>query len=67
MAQQVQDEHYKDLEAMTMDFAVAVNEEVHALAKAGADVIQLDEPWLRNNPEAAKKFAVKAIDRALPD
>ncbi len=65
MAQQVQDEHYKDLEAMTMDFAIAVNEEVHALAKAGADVIQLDEPWLRNNPEAAKKFAVKAIDRAL--
>ena len=58
MAQQVVDEHYKDLEAMTMDFAAAVNQEVHALAKAGADVIQLDEPWLRNNPEAAKKFAV---------
>ena len=65
MAQQVQDEHYNDLEAMTMDFAVAVNEEVRALEKAGADVIQLDEPWLRNNPEAARKFAVKAIDRAL--
>jgi 5-methyltetrahydropteroyltriglutamate--homocysteine methyltransferase len=65
MAQQVADDHYKDLEAMTMDFAIAVNQEVHALAKAGADVIQLDEPWLRNNPEAAKKFAVKAIDRAL--
>ncbi len=65
MAQQVVDEHYKDLEAMTMAFAAAVNQEVHALAKAGADVIQLDEPWLRNNPDAAKKFAVKAIDRAL--
>ena len=65
MAQQVMDEHYKDLEAMTMDFAIAVNEEVHALAAAGADVIQLDEPWLRNNPDAAKRFAVKAIDRAL--
>ena len=65
MAQQVVDEHYKDLEAMTMAFAAAVNQEVHALAKAGADVIQLDEPWLRNNPEAAKKFAVKAIDAAL--
>ena len=65
MAQQVLDEHYKDLEAMTMDFAVAVNEEVHALAAAGADVIQLDEPWLRNNPDAARRFAVKAIDRAL--
>lgn len=65
MAQQVVDEHYKDLEAMTMAFAAAVNQEVHALANAGADVIQLDEPWLRNNPDAARRFAVKAIDRAL--
>jgi 5-methyltetrahydropteroyltriglutamate--homocysteine methyltransferase len=65
MAQQVVDEHYDDLEAMTMDFAAAVNREVHALAEAGADVIQLDEPWLRNNPDAAKRFAVKAIDAAL--
>jgi 5-methyltetrahydropteroyltriglutamate--homocysteine methyltransferase len=67
MAQQVVDEHYRDLEAMTMDFAAAVNQEVHALAEAGADVIQLDEPWLRNDPEAARRFAVKAIDRALAD
>ena len=65
MAQQVVDEHYKDLEAMTMAFADAVNQEVRALEKAGADVIQLDEPWLRNNPDAARRFAVKAIDRAL--
>ncbi|MGE0627759.1 MAG: 5-methyltetrahydropteroyltriglutamate--homocysteine methyltransferase [Hyphomicrobiaceae bacterium] len=65
MAQQVVDEHYRDLEALTMAFAAAVNREVHALAAAGADLIQLDEPWLRNNPEAAREFAVKAIDRAL--
>ncbi len=65
MAQQVVDEHYRDLEALTMDFAAAVNQELHALVAAGADVIQLDEPWLRNNPEAARKFAVRAIDRAL--
>ena len=65
MAQQVVDEHYRDLEAMTMAFAAAVNQEVHALANAGADVIQLDEPWLRNNPDAARRFAVKAIDAAL--
>ena len=65
MAQQVVDEHYKDLEAMTMAFAAAVNQEVRALEKAGADVIQLDEPWLRNNPDAARRFAVKAIDKAL--
>lgn len=65
MAQQVVDEHYRDLEAMTMAFADAVNQEVRALAAAGADVIQLDEPWLRNNPDAARRFAVTAIDRAL--
>lgn len=65
MGQQVKDEFYKDAEAMCMDYAVAVNEEAHALVKAGADVIQLGEPWLRNNPEEAKRYAVKAINRAL--
>jgi 5-methyltetrahydropteroyltriglutamate--homocysteine methyltransferase len=48
-----------------MDYAAAVNEEAHDLVKAGADVIQLDEPWLRNNPEEARRYAVKAINRAL--
>jgi 5-methyltetrahydropteroyltriglutamate--homocysteine methyltransferase len=65
MSQQAQDAFYKDDEAMTMDFAVAVNEELRDLEKAGADVIQLDEPWLRNSPEKAKRYAVKAINRAL--
>ncbi|MEA2870308.1 MAG: 5-methyltetrahydropteroyltriglutamate--homocysteine methyltransferase [Hyphomicrobiales bacterium] len=65
MTQQVKNEHYKDLEELAMDFAAAVNEEARDLQKAGADVIQLDEPWLRNDPEAAKRFAVKAINRAL--
>lgn len=65
MGQQVKDEYYKDAEAMCMDYAAAVNEEAHELVKAGADVIQLDEPWLRNNPEEAKRYAVKAINRAL--
>lgn len=65
MGQQVKDEFYKDAEAMCMDYAVAVNEEAHDLVKAGADVIQLDEPWLRNNPEEAKRYAVRVIDRAL--
>ncbi|MPZ30560.1 MAG: 5-methyltetrahydropteroyltriglutamate--homocysteine methyltransferase [Rhodospirillales bacterium] len=67
MGQQVKDEFYKDAEAMCMDYAAAVNEEAHELVKAGADVIQLDEPWLRNNPEEAKRYAVKVIDRALKD
>jgi 5-methyltetrahydropteroyltriglutamate--homocysteine methyltransferase len=65
MTQQAKNEFYKDQEELAMDFAVAVNEEARDLQAAGADVIQLDEPWLRNDPDAAKRFAVKAIDRAL--
>jgi 5-methyltetrahydropteroyltriglutamate--homocysteine methyltransferase len=65
MSQQAKDEYYNDAEAMAMDMAVAVNEEVHALVRAGADVIQLDEPWVRNDPEAARRYAVKTINRAL--
>ncbi len=42
-----------------------MNAEAHDLQAAGADVIQLDEPWLRNDPEAAKRFAIPAINRAL--
>jgi 5-methyltetrahydropteroyltriglutamate--homocysteine methyltransferase len=65
MSQQAKNEFYKDEEEMVMDYAIAVNAEARALQMAGADVIQLDEPWLRNDPEAAKRVAVKAIDRAL--
>ena len=65
MSQQAMDEHYRDDEAMAMDMAAVVNAEAHDLVRAGADVIQLDEPWVRNNPEAARRYAVKAINRAL--
>jgi 5-methyltetrahydropteroyltriglutamate--homocysteine methyltransferase len=65
MGQQAHDEHYKDAEALAMDMAAAVNEEALDLVRAGADVIQLDEPWVRNNPEEARRYAVKAINRAL--
>jgi 5-methyltetrahydropteroyltriglutamate--homocysteine methyltransferase len=65
MGQQVKNEFYRDAEEMCMDYAAAVNEEAHDLVKAGADVIQLDEPWLRNNPQEARRYAVKAINRAL--
>ncbi|HEY7662104.1 MAG TPA: 5-methyltetrahydropteroyltriglutamate--homocysteine methyltransferase [Xanthobacteraceae bacterium] len=65
MAQQAKNEFYRDDDELVMDFAAAVNAEAHDLVAAGADVIQLDEPWLRNDPEAAKRIAVKAIDRAL--
>jgi len=65
MAQQAKNEFYADADGLVMDLAAAVNEEVHDLVAAGADVIQLDEPWLRNDPDAAKRIAVKAINRAL--
>jgi 5-methyltetrahydropteroyltriglutamate--homocysteine methyltransferase len=65
MAQQASNEFYRDVEEMAMDFAAAVNEEARDLQAAGADVIQLDEPWLRNDPEGARRYAVPAIDRAL--
>ena len=65
MSQQAKNEHYKDEEEMAMAFAAAVNAEALDLQKAGADVIQLDEPWVRNNPELARRYAVKAINRAL--
>jgi 5-methyltetrahydropteroyltriglutamate--homocysteine methyltransferase len=65
MAQQAKNEFYRDVEELAMDFAAAVNAEARELEAAGADVIQLDEPWLRNDPEGAKRFAVPAINRAL--
>ena len=65
MGQQAKNEFYRDDEEMAMDFAEAVNAEARDLQNAGADVIQLDEPWLRNDPAAAKRYAVRAINRAL--
>ncbi|MFN0298909.1 MAG: hypothetical protein ACKVQU_00995 [Burkholderiales bacterium] len=65
MAQQSQNEWYGDVEVMIMDLAAVVNEELRDLQAAGADVIQIDEPWLRNDPDAAKRYAVQAINRAL--
>jgi 5-methyltetrahydropteroyltriglutamate--homocysteine methyltransferase len=65
MTQQAQDDHYQDEEALAMAFAAAVNEEMKDLRKAGADVIQLDEPWLQARPDRAARYGVKAINRAL--
>jgi len=65
MSQQAKNEFYKDDEELAMAFAEAVNAEARDLEQAGADVIQLDEPWVRNNPDSAKRYAVKAINRVL--
>jgi 5-methyltetrahydropteroyltriglutamate--homocysteine methyltransferase len=65
MAQQAQNDFYKDEEELIMAYAAAVNEEARDLKAAGADVIQLDEPYLQARPEKAMRYGVKAIDRAL--
>ena len=65
MAQQAQDDYYRDEEALALAYAAAVNEELRDLKAAGADVLQLDEPWLQARPEAAARYGVKAINRAL--
>jgi 5-methyltetrahydropteroyltriglutamate--homocysteine methyltransferase len=65
MAQQAQDDHYGDERALALAYAEAVNEELHDLKAAGADVVQIDEPYLQARPEAARAYAVEAIDRAL--
>src|SRR5450432_1692080 len=65
MSQQARNEFYKDDEELAMALAAAVNAEALELQKAGADVIQLDEPWVRQDPAAARRYAVKAINRAL--
>jgi len=56
MSQQAKNEFYSDEEELAMAFAEAVNAEALDLQKAGADIIQLDEPWVRNNPELAKRL-----------
>src|ERR1700753_139790 len=48
-----------------MDYAVAVNQELRALKATGVDVIQLDEPWVRTAPDQARRYGIKAINRAL--
>ena len=65
LSQQAKNEFYGDDEELAMAMAAAVNAEALELQNAGADVIQLDEPWVRNDPAAARRYAVKAINRAL--
>ncbi|HZA67613.1 MAG TPA: uroporphyrinogen decarboxylase family protein [Geminicoccaceae bacterium] len=65
MSRQASNDFYDDDKALAMDLAAAVNEEAHDLRKAGADIIQIDEPWLETAPDVAARYAIKAIDRAL--
>ena len=65
MAQQAQDDYYGSREALAFGYAEAVNDEVRDLFAAGADIVQLDEPYLQARPAEAQQYGVKVINRAL--
>jgi len=65
MTQQAQNDYYEDEAALAMAYAAAVNEELRDAAAAGADVVQIDEPYLQARPEAARQYALSALNRAL--
>jgi 5-methyltetrahydropteroyltriglutamate--homocysteine methyltransferase len=65
MSAQCQDDFYGDEERLALDYAAAVNAEINDLFAAGADIVQIDEPWMQSRPEKARKYGLKALDRAL--
>src|SRR5438128_8423816 len=65
MSQQAQNEYYRSEEEAALDYAVAVNEEIHDLFSGGADIVQIDEPYMQARPEKARQFGLKALNRAL--
>ena len=65
MAQLVQDDYYGDAEAMALDYAAAVNEEINDLFAAGADYVQIDEPYMQAYPDRARQYGVAALNRAV--
>ncbi|HEY6821075.1 MAG TPA: hypothetical protein VI321_03585 [Burkholderiales bacterium] len=65
MSQQAQNDFYKSPEEAAMDYAVAVNAEIRDLFAAGADIVQIDEPYMQARPEKAREYGLKALNRAL--
>lgn len=65
MAQQAQNDFYPDDEALALDYAAAINEEIRQLYAAGVDIVQLDEPYMQARPDSARRYAIKAINRAF--
>jgi len=65
MSQQAQNDFYDSEEPLALDYAAAVNEEIRDLFKAGADIVQLDEPYMQARPEKARAYGLKALNRAL--
>src|SRR5687768_16707941 len=65
MLQQAQNDFYKSEEEAAMDYAVAVNAEIRDLFASGADIVQIDEPYMQARPEKARQYGLKALNRAL--
>jgi 5-methyltetrahydropteroyltriglutamate--homocysteine methyltransferase len=65
MSQQAQNDFYKSEEEAAMDYAVAVNAEIRDLFAAGADIVQIDEPYMQARPEKARQYGLKALNKAL--
>lgn len=65
MSQQVQDDYYGDEEALAMAYAAAVNEEIRDLFAAGADIVQIDEPYMQARAEKARQYGIPVLNRAL--
>ena len=65
MLQQAQNDFYKSEEEAAMDYAAAVNAEIKDLFAAGADIVQIDEPYMQARPEKARQYGLKALNRAL--
>src|ERR1700690_1338811 len=65
MSQQAQNDFYKDEQEMVLDYAAAVNTEIKDLFAAGADVVQIDEPYMQARPEKARKFGLAGLNAAL--
>src|SRR5213596_3156574 len=65
MSQQAQNDFYESEEEAAMDYAAAVNEEIRDLFAAGADIVQIDEPYMQARPEKARQYGLRALNRAL--
>src|SRR5499427_8421128 len=65
MSQQAQNDFYQNEDELAMDYAAAVNEEIRDLFAAGADIVQIDEPYLQARPEKARRYGLAALARAL--
>jgi len=65
MSQQAQNDYYASEQVAAMDYARAVNEEIRDLFAAGADIVQIDEPYMQARPEKARQYGLKALNAAL--